>query len=248
MPTNSDPDTRSPDPKDPKRPPRTPTETSPAGPTMSDFRDHIVRVVEETAYETWDEGNPSEGEYRSKLWDFTRKLKAWCQEGTDPMAVFKVAEPIVLKMGGWDDLYSLDHEVAPLEFERTWGKIRLLEGQEPLQAALLKAMAYKMTGPNAEKRDRPMPGYDRFLSFVGALQFIVGDRPFYLPVRDVAKALGTDRQTISLWRRLALKEGLLELVAEHEFRSQGGSKATEFRMPEKFASQYKRFMTQKKAG
>lgn len=192
----------------------------------------VAYAIRETA------GTGGEGmEWKTELWEFTRLLRGWVKEGTKADAMFSAADKVVRKHGGWWDVFSLEDEEAYTEFCLTWKKIRWRPDESPLQNALKKADAYPVKAPHQEKRSRPTPGYDRFISFAGWLQVTMGDRPIYLPVREVAKMLKTDIRMVSMWRQMAIDDGFLVVSQEHNFAAR---KATEFRVAEGYVEWFEK--------
>jgi hypothetical protein len=178
-------------------------------------------------------------EWRSPLWEFTRLIKSWSAEDTTALKAFAAVERALAASGGWQGVFAVTDEEAWTEFSSTWKKVRWRKAHPPIHQALLKAKAYPVTAPNAERRPRPPPGYDGFISVVGWLQHTMGNERIYLPVPEIGAALKTDKRMISLWRQQAVEEGVLEIVAEHKFHPSGKGKATEFRVTEGFASWFR---------
>lgn len=168
--------------------------------------------------------------WRTPLWDFTRLIKGWCREGVKAGEAFRQVDAVMRRNGGWGRIFELEPEEARAEFCNTWKKIRFRPDETPLDQALAKAKAYPVKAPRDETCTVERPKYDRFISLCGWLQVTMGDRPIFLPVRQVAALLETDIRMVSLWRQAAVDEGFLEVVKEHEFRPGGRGRATEFRV------------------
>ena len=166
--------------------------------------------------------------WKSSLWEFTRLIRGRCDEATTANHAFGAVDKVIESLGGWGEVFDMDRDEAHAEFVTNWPKIRFRPDEDPLEQALLKAKAHPVRAPAREDRRYATPRYDQFVSFVGWLQWSLGDQPIYLPCLRVSEVLHTSPRMISMWRQMAVEEGILKLTAEHEFRSKGGSKATEF--------------------
>ncbi len=166
----------------------------------------------------------------SKLWELTRYAKGYFKEGTvDIDTTFDRVSVEINKLGGWPK-FGLTEEDAYNEFRLNWKNIRYLPDETPLSQAWARARAYPVKSPPRKGSRRATPGYDRFISLAGYLQITVGDRPILLPVKEVAELMGTDKHSISVWRRLAVEDGFLNEVTPAKFNPHGKGKATEFRV------------------
>ena len=89
------------------------------------------------------------------------------------------------------------------------------------------AAQYPLTDPEDLRLER----YNRFLSIAGWLQVQHDSESIHLPVEKLAKILNVTPQSVSTWRILAKRQGLLTETAAY----QRNKKATEFRFAvEKF--------------
>lgn len=82
----------------------------------------------------------------------------------------------------------------------------------------------------------------RFLALCYELANQRTDGVFFLPVRTFAEALGVDQPSVSGWRRMAMRDGFVEQVAEETPHGGPAAKAAEFRWVAPF------HQTQKPAG
>lgn len=107
-------------------------------------------------------------------------------------------------------------------------RVRFAKGRGPLDWAIAIAAQYPLTDPEELGLER----YNRFLSIAGWLQVQRGSESVYLPVEKLAKILNVTPRSVSTWRTLAKRQGLLTETAAY----QRNKKATEFRFAvEKFA-------------
>lgn len=180
--------------------------------------------------------------WRSQLWEFTRLIRGRCDEATKANHAFGAVDKVVESLGGWFEVFELDRDEAHAEFVTSWPKIRFRPDEDPVDQALRKAEAHPVKAPARDDRRYPTPGYDRFISIVGWLQVTMGDQPIYLPCRRIGDALRTTPRMVSMWRQMAIDEGILKITAEHEFRSKGGSKATEFIVMPGFRSWFEDYL------
>jgi hypothetical protein len=139
-------------------------------------------------------------------------------------------------MSGWDNLPNAhspwehyfpaagDAEAARLDFMVSWNSVRHLPFADPLRKALKLADERPLKTPSNRGAL-----YSRFISFAASLQKESGDKTIFLPTRTIGELLGCEPTTASRLRRLAVRDGLLSQVKPHRFRSDGNSKATEFR-------------------
>jgi hypothetical protein len=128
----------------------------------------------------------------------------------------------------WEHFFELSADEATTAFVSHWDNIRCLPDEGPLARAL--ELAYERPIDfRPEHISIPSGKYKRFLSFAGWLQVTTGHRAIYLPTHKVARIFGVKPMTVSRWRQAGVRDGLLRVVREHEFRSKGASLATEFR-------------------
>lgn len=169
-------------------------------------------------YEDQDWGTP--------LFTLVRFVRSWCREDLKADAAFDVVDKVMRPWNAWSEHFDLDDEEAYTQFVETWKKIRWRVDESPLDIAAQRAKAFPLA--SHVKRGRPTPGYDRFFSLVGWLQFTMGpEKNIYLPVREIGERLQADIKMVSTWRQWALDDGFIEEVTPHDFVKR---KATEFRV------------------
>jgi len=169
--------------------------------------------------------------YPPAFFVFVRMCKGYWPEGKKADAAFDEVAPIVKKLGGWPPSFGneeIDGEEAYAEFVTLWDKVRYRPDETPLTNAAVKAKAYPL-GTLRSTKDRPLPGYDRFVSLAGWLQVSMGDKPIMLPCRACAEILHTTARTVSSWRQWAVEDGFLKIQQEHRYHPGGESEATVFR-------------------
>lgn len=115
---------------------------------------------------------------------------------------------------------------ARAAFLTCWDEIRFLPGETWLSAAW-----HKVGKGNLWQLIQRWPGcasvkYSWFLALASELQQLRGDDPILLPCRSVGECLGVNKETVSTYRQLAIKNGFLKVVKEHQHASR---EATEFR-------------------
>jgi hypothetical protein len=136
----------------------------------------------------------------------------------------------------WHDWFYHERTDAIAEFSDLWMKIRYRPGHDPLEQAVDESRKLRLlpTKEVAEKRamviDQESPrDYTFFLSVAGHLQVAMGDQRIMLPCESLGKLLGVSKMTVSRYARMAIEDGYLVVEKPHQFRSKGGSKATEYR-------------------
>jgi hypothetical protein len=134
--------------------------------------------------------------------------------------IFKNWEPdwwhVFFEHRSWDKAYD--------DFVGSWDNVRYTPGASPLDNALRRSEDAPIEIPGSRS-----PGYAKFVSLAVALQEQSGDRPIFLPVEKMAKLLGTEKMTISRYRKQALRTGVLHQVKRHTFSAASGrGEATEF--------------------
>lgn len=165
-------------------------------------------------------------EWGTPLFSFVRLARSWFKEEIKADRAFDLVDKIMRPWNGWQKFFLLDEEEAYTQFTETWKKVRWRIDESPLDIAAKRAKAFPLA--SHVKRARPTPGYNRFFSLVGWLQFTMGpETNIYLPVREVGERLGADIKMVSTWRQWAIDDGFIEETAPHDFAKR---KATEFRV------------------
>jgi hypothetical protein len=172
--------------------------------------------------------------WHSSLFSFARLLKAHpdvrrMNESEAMQAVERVLSTLIeppSSCNPWEHFFpdAGNSEAACLDFMVSWNAIRHIPFSEPLRDAVRLAQEKPLRLGSSKT-----PLYQRFISVAGWLQVQTGDRPIFLPTRNIAELLGCDQRTVSRLRTLAVQEGLLVQVKRHRFLSTGKSTATEFR-------------------
>ncbi len=101
-------------------------------------------------------------------------------------------------------------------FVDLWEKVkRPVSSADPLEDAF--EMAEQMPLVLAKDSPRSRQALERFLSIAGYLQGIVGsEKPVALPTKRIGDLMGITRQRVGALRRVAIKQGYLEPVEDHE--------------------------------
>ena len=163
--------------------------------------------------------------FHTKLWTFTRAIKSCFPADTDSAHVFDLVAEVVVALGGFEELLGIDEEEAFVEFVYDWDKVRYRMGGGPLDNAMELAELHPVRPPHGKKRG--LVNYGRFVSIAVWLQYVMGDRIVMLPCEKLAEILGVCPMTITRYRSLAEKQGLLQIKREHSY---GRRRATEFRI------------------
>lgn len=159
-----------------------------------------------------------EGEYRTPLWDFTRAVKGFFIDGTDPDMVFNFIEDEISNRGGWTTLEPpIEADEVYEEFICTWDAIRVMPEQETLRRAFDLAIGNPLLPERAAKRPGGLQGYSEFVSVAGWAQVLRGDQPIYLPCNKLDELLGTYPMRIKRWRDLAIKDEYIQKVKEGSY-------------------------------
>lgn len=153
------------------------------------------------------------GRYHTPLWSFVRAIRSFYAEEVEADAVFDELEPEIIRRGGWGVLGTgLTDEAVYLEFACNWSSIRYRSGETPLENALGKAERFPLTPDRAIGHPRLLIGYSRFVSIAAWLQVTMGDRPIFLPVRNLACLLEVAEMSISRYRQMAEEDGYIRTL------------------------------------
>ena len=180
----------------------------------------------------WNQRQCAEG-WRTPLWEFCRVAKGHpALIGLTAAQALAVVEQWLKTLkrpaetGAWQHFFPDVgiNEDARMEFISVWQNVRYIRGYTPLDNAIEKA---KLT--QLRPRNCPTAGYRFFVSLAYWLQRTMGSRSILLPCHLIAEKLGLAAMTISRYRRLALKHGLLKIVETHRYSSEGSGEATQFR-------------------
>lgn len=146
------------------------------------------------------------------------------------------AEWTVAAMRGlpdWED--QPEPEDSRTEFLKLWPTMRYTAGEEPIDAAAIRATKTPLLlrGNVREKRaivpGRPS-GYAAFVSLAGWLQVAMGPKEILLPCKLVGQKMKLSPRTIATYRDWAIEDGYLAVAGKHEFMpKQNRRLATRFR-------------------
>lgn len=164
-------------------------------------------------------------EWQTPAWDFGRFAKA------HPKLILlnenEALQEIKKSIGSqfWTEHFGMDVADAEMAFDDIWVECRAIPGYDPLRLAIHEAKR-----KSGQEDENAPAGYMLFVDMARSLQRLVAERAFLLPCHKLAPLLGCTPMTISRYRNKALRDGFLEVVKEHSYRSTGGrSEATEFR-------------------
>jgi hypothetical protein len=166
--------------------------------------------------------------YRTPLWDFTRAVKGFFVDGTDPDLVFDFIEDEITNREGWTILeLPINDEEIYERFVYTWDRIKWSGEQDTLKVAYDLAQETPLEPERSGRRAGALTGYSEFISVAGWAQVLRGDQPIYLPCELVSKLLNTNKMRVTRWVSLATAhDKYLKKVADHSYPKR---KATEFR-------------------
>ena len=159
--------------------------------------------------------------WQTPAWDFGRFAKAHPD-------LFELDENDALRLvkktlGGkfWQAVLHMDVADAEMAFDDIWVSCRAVPGYDPVTVAIMEAR--KATNEN----DGPA-GYKTFVQVARSLSHQLNGSPFMLPVHKLAPLLNCLPMTISRYRQKAIRDGHLQIVKEHTYRSTTKGEATEF--------------------
>jgi hypothetical protein len=176
---------------------------------------------------TWE---PNQEKWCSALWHYVRLLKVHPHlADLDADDAFDLTWEVADDLGGLEDLLGvgMDEESIELEFLTCWDKIRFRPGLTPLENAAAQADSMPLVPRRCRNGRNGL--YARFVSIAGWLQVSMRDRNILLPIDLLAGILKCDRSRVSQLRQLACKDGFLEVIKKHLYKSGGTGRATEFR-------------------
>ena len=113
-------------------------------------------------------------EWGTPIFSFTRLVRSWRKEQAKADRAFEIVDEVMRKWNGWSKYFALTDEEAYAQFVETWPKVRWRIDESPLDIAAKRAKAFPLA--SHVKRARPTPGYNRFFSLVGWLQFTMARR------------------------------------------------------------------------
>jgi hypothetical protein len=167
--------------------------------------DFIQLAWEASAGKSWQEDGCSE------TWEFCRYLLA------HPEFNSLTRGQLVKKLRRLTKLEDCDLQTIVTEM----GRVRFAKGKGPLDWAFTQATQKPISDPEG----LGFEDYDHFLSTAGWLQVWCGEDPIFVPVEVWAPLFGVTHQTISNWRTLAKRQGVLTETAPYIAQK----RATQFR-------------------
>jgi len=198
---------------------------------LGSLRDLILDALREYVEPAHDPALTHGNDWWSPLWQVVRAAKSHHRlRDLDGYGAWRIVRRAV----NVEDLQSADSRLADeADVATAWAdahdRIRYLPGETLLERALEFANAYPVAGP----RDRG-PFYARFLSLLaGYTRLRQTDDPINkydwdlvaAPVQRWAEILGVQPNTMSAWRRWAVKDGIL---APHTPHSHAGKRAAQY--------------------
>lgn len=162
--------------------------------------------------------------YRTPMFEFVRAARAHPELATlDGIDAADQVEAVLRqwhngKQNPWARTFP-QSEDPQAEFVETWERVKWPKPE--LEMALQDARCL----PLAPTRSYS-PQYAQFVAFAGHLQRRSDGRPIFLPCRKVASVLGCTLTSVSRYRRMALKDGLMTTTAKYLHTDR---KADEFR-------------------
>jgi hypothetical protein len=142
------------------------------------------------------------------MFHFARALKA------SPLFANLEAEEVVSRVRRYVDMKKIFEEFPfgdeyrdpEMQLAFAWNVVRFPAGGLERACWLAKSRPAPIVS-------RISKGFDTFLAFAAALQQITGDEDIFLPCRAVGEVLGVDKNTASLYIRLAQQKGWLRKTA-----------------------------------
>jgi len=163
--------------------------------------DYTVLAADIGFSESTEYGEP----WRSTTWNFTRLMKSHPD-------LRNLSADEALDRIPWRLIDFPEDERLQVLVE--WDRVKYLPGQDPFDVALSLA-AQKPLVPKRCKGGK-FALYGSFISLCGWLQVVEGEgKPIYLPVRKTGKELNCTKEMISTFRKLAVKDGFLEVCTPH---------------------------------
>jgi len=114
------------------------------------------------------------------------------------------------------------------QFSAAWQRVRIIPGEDLLSAAVRQADQAPLL-LRKELVETTPAGFKRFISFCAYLCVSLDSTLIKVPCREVAQALGVQRNTVSSYRQDAEKYGYLTQVRPHRYQPSGKGEATLFR-------------------
>ncbi len=181
------------------------------------------------AYEYQKKLTTSPERFRTPLWSFTRLLSghAHLSSMSAQDALYETETQLHRVLhGSWKSLFRdvLSDDDARMEFIDVWDRILYRPGYSPLDKATEMADRIEVIVKNC-----PTLGYKRFVAIAAALQQIRYGQTILLPCHKLAEKMGCTPMTISRYRQVAIKNGVLQVAKSHRY-SKTSPEATQFRV------------------
>lgn len=181
-------------------------------PSSLTLADHVAASVEWHRY--WQDNGPPAGEnWTTPTWGLLRYLRG--HPDLKELRGVEALEVVATVLAQWATADSTDPcehcsglpgEDFRAQFVFGWEEVKYIPGYGPLDAAMDRAKVRPLPIPAAH---HVSDEYVAFLGMAGYLQALIGERNIFLPVEAVSKVCGVGRNTISLWRKVAVRQGYL---------------------------------------
>lgn len=158
--------------------------------------------------------------WRSPLFEFVRVAKA--HPSLKPLSASKAVQFIsaeIKRQGGTLEVWFPESDDPAAELWDTWDRVIAID-EDPISFAWMKARKRPVG-----LRDCNSERYQLFVSLAYHLQVFRGTQAVMLPVKKLSAILGVDFRTISTYRKLAERHGLMTLKSGHTYTEK---KASEF--------------------
>lgn len=174
--------------------------------------------------------NTVTGAWPSPAFEFARTIKSYPgMAQVDPYDALKTVKS-VLRYDGYPPLeYILERFFAfqsvdefEADFVHSYTRVRCLKGEPVLKQLAKVACEHPIKLPF----ERTI-GYSKFVTLAFEIYKMVQCGPIKLPCRKIAELLGVNKETVSIWRRQAIKDGILTEI-KGCYYGNGRSEATTF--------------------
>lgn len=112
-------------------------------------------------------------------------------------------------------------------FQSSWEKVKILPGEDLIGSSVRMADATPLIMPD-HIANKVTAGFKRFISVCGWMCVSLGTNRIKIPCREMASALGVDKETVVSYRQRAIKHDLLKLLKAHKYNPNGRGEATLF--------------------
>ena len=165
-----------------------------------------------------------EGNYLSPLWNFARLVASLppyselsAEQAASMLDSFFVRKGYANPDDGWEQEFAsvVEDGDACRMFLDAWEQIRFGYGETLLGTILARTESGELLEQLLELPLHVLRGkkYRKFIAYAAEFQRRVGpDQPILLPLRCTATSLHLDDETVSVYRRAAMNDGLLQEV------------------------------------